>query len=350
MAARTTFLLVAHLLSVSAAAQAPLRHAEPLEPISVILSAFQSSPVVAVPDAHRHDVLHRLNLALVRDPRFPHSANDIVVEFGNALHQAVVDRFLGGQEVPYDELRRVWMDTTQAHPVWDTPHAEEFFRTVRAINAALPPERRLRVLLGDPAIDWTAIKSRADHLKWIAKRETFPAELIRREVLAKGRRALLLYGVMHLQRKNAMANFDATGPAASLVSLLEESGETKVFSIGLTFELSQLQPNTANWPAPSLALLRGTIMGAADVPYDGPRFTIRDGKPVPIGRAEWKTIHMEGQFDALLYLGPRAAIIDARVAPALCSDPQYYDMRTRRMALAGWLEPLKEYCGDVGPK
>jgi hypothetical protein len=50
-------------LSVSAAAQAPLRPAEPRELIAVVLDAFDSTPVVAALDAHRHDELHRINLA-----------------------------------------------------------------------------------------------------------------------------------------------------------------------------------------------------------------------------------------------------------------------------------------------
>ena len=54
-------------------------------------------------------------------------------------------------------------------------------------------------------------------------REIFPAGLVQREVLAKHRRALLMYGVGHLWRKNPQANFGSAGLAASLVSLLEET-------------------------------------------------------------------------------------------------------------------------------
>lgn len=87
------------------------------------------------------------------------------------------------------------------------------------------------VLLGDPPIDWTTVHGPDDHRKWIGMREIFPADLIRREVLAKERRALLVFGLMHFQRKNAAANFESDGPAASIVSLLEERGGPKVFSI-----------------------------------------------------------------------------------------------------------------------
>lgn len=334
----------AAVLVTGVSAQTELPPAIPRDPISVIVEAAKSHQIVAFLDAHGHEQLHQLNLALIRDRRFTEIVNDVVVEFGNALYQDAIDRFVRGEDVPYDTLRRSWMDTTQAHPVWDTPQPEEFFRAVRAVNATLPAERQLRVLLGDPPIDWNTVTSKEEHSKWIGMRETFPAEVIRREVLAKGRRAVILYGVMHVQRKNAMANFDSTGPAASLVSLLEDGG-AKLFTIGLTFDPATLQPKTTSWPTPSITVLRGTVMGAADVSYEGPRVAIRNGGIVAIARDEWKSLRMEEQFDALLYIGPRSTITDAFVTPELCRDAAYTQMRAARMALAQWkTSSLQEFC------
>jgi hypothetical protein len=277
--------------------------------------------------------------------------NDVVVEFGNARYQDRVDRFVRGEDVPYESLRRVWLDTTQAQPASDTPQAEELIRTIRAVNALRSRERQIRVLLGDPPIDWDDVKTKADHMKWIEMRETFPAELIRREVLRKGRKALVIYGVMHLQRKNAQANFDSAGLAASLVSLLEDSGTAKVFNVGLVIGLAETNPETASWPVPSLVPLRGTVLGAANVAYDGPRVTIRDGQMIPVPREQWRSMRIEDQFDALLYIGPRFAWSNAMVSPALCADPSYIAMRSRRMALVEWkADQLEDYCGRLQPQ
>src|SRR5262249_43909159 len=152
--------------------------------------------------------------------------NDIVVEDGNARYQDLVDRFIRGGSLPQEALRQVWQNTTQVDP--DLPLTEEFLRTVREVNASLPRSRQLRVLLGDPPIDWNLVHSFDDYRRWIEMRETYPADLIRREVLAKRRHALLIYGLMHFQRKNAYANFESEGQAATVVSLLEEQGRTKV--------------------------------------------------------------------------------------------------------------------------
>lgn len=83
-----------------------------------------------------------------------------MVEFGSARNQEIIDRFVGGEEIPYDSLRRVWQDATMPHGANDYPINEEFFRAVRTLNATLPRERRLRVLLGEPPIDWDAIRTR----------------------------------------------------------------------------------------------------------------------------------------------------------------------------------------------
>jgi hypothetical protein len=87
--------------------------------------------------------------------------NDIVVEFGNALYQDTIDAFvLNGQPVADADLRPVWRNTTQS-PVqtWDAPVYEQFFRRVRAVNWTLPPSKRVRVLLGDPPLDWSKVTS-----------------------------------------------------------------------------------------------------------------------------------------------------------------------------------------------
>lgn len=135
--------------------RAPAPPAVPIEPIGAIVEAFRSCSIVALGEGlHGNEQGHAFRLALIRDPRFATIVNDIVVECGNAKYQDVMDRFVRGDEVPYEALRQVWQNTTQISGVWDRPIYEEFFRAVRGVNASLPRERQLRVLLGDPPVDW----------------------------------------------------------------------------------------------------------------------------------------------------------------------------------------------------
>lgn len=359
-AQRSGFLvvLVAVATLSSSAQQLSPRPAVPIEPIRAILDAFRTHAIVALSDAHGNAQAQAFLISLVRDSVFAATVNDIVVEFGSARYQDVSDRFVRGEDVPYESLRHVWQDTTQPSPANDLPINEEFFRAVRAVNTKLPRERQLRVLLGDPPIDWDRVKSPADHRRWIEMRETYPAALIQLEVLAKDRRALLVYGHGHFQRKNVASNFEMTDwRTQTIVSLLESAGPTKVFAIWRASNVAAIQPDAASWPGPSLALIRGTVIGAADASrfHDWPaRFTIRDGKPVAIPKSEYRLLPAEEQFDAVLYLGPSQTNTDSQLAPALCADADYMMMRINRMALVG-LPPseanrLKEYCAGLTTK
>ena len=88
--------------------------AVPVEPIVAILNAFESYPIVALGEgSHGNEQSHTFRLALIRDPRFAATVNDIVVESGSARYQDVMDRFIRGENVSYDALAHAWRDTTQ---------------------------------------------------------------------------------------------------------------------------------------------------------------------------------------------------------------------------------------------
>src|SRR5215510_9040035 len=96
--------------------------AVPVEAFSAIFDAFKTHPIVALGEGpHGNEQGHAFRLALIRDPRFAATVNDIVVEFGSARYQELMDRFVAGADVPDDELRHVWQDTTVATPAWDRP-------------------------------------------------------------------------------------------------------------------------------------------------------------------------------------------------------------------------------------
>ena len=353
--ASIAIVLAGNVLALSAQSTPP-RLARPLEPIQAILDAFQSHSLVALGEGHHlSQEDHAFHLSLIRDPRFPNVVNDIVVERGNARYQDVIDRFIRGEDVGSDMLRHVWQDTTALTFEFDVPLSEELFQAVRSVNARLPRERQVRVLLGDPPIEWENVRTFADMLRWGDQRDFFAADLIRREVLAKGRRALLIWGRGHFQRRNQRTNFES---ADWLAGLLESDDKTKMFSIfpvfatadaGVEPDVSMVQRDIVSWPVPSLAHVSGTQLGGADFetyfPSDS-RFVKQGERFVPLPRDQWRTMPMEQQFDAVLYLGRRLNL--ARLSPSTCADAAYIDMRSSRMALAPDGQPniarLKAHC------
>ena len=345
--------LVAGLLLQGALAGQRPAPAVPLDPIEAILGAFKTHQVVTLPGGHAGIELHELLLKVIRDPRFPAVANDIVVEFGSARYQDLMDRFVRGDEIDDRALRQVWFNTTNPGTTDDNPLPEAFFRAVRTLNASLPAERRLRVLLGDPPIDWDHVHTKADHRKWVVQRDSYPADLIRREVVVRGRRALVVYGNLHFLRREILSNYDMSDwQAQTIVSLLEASGH-KVFVIFADGAgVRSVQPEATAWPHLSVALLKGTVLGAADFAAFNPvdtRYAIRGVERFePIPRGEWRALRMEEQVDAIIYLARSSPA--APLSPALCTDPNYAKMRLARIALAGLpageAERVKKLCGS----
>jgi len=269
----------------------------PKDAVATIIEAFHEHPVVGLSEGHGDERSHAFLLGLIRDPRFPSVVNDIVVEFGNSRYQDVIDRFIRGDEIPDDILRRVWQDTTIPRTIWDCPIYEQFFRAVRALNTTLPRDRRLRVLLGDPPIDWEAVRTLEDLRNARVERSKHPADVILSEVLAKRRRALVVYGALHLWRQNLQG--------ANLIEHVETASGIKAFVV-ITHPFASLETlgvNPPSWHTPAVALTKGT--------------------------------RLENQLDAVLYLGDPSGMKTSRLTRSLCADAEYRRMRAGRMALAG---------------
>jgi hypothetical protein len=344
----TAFLFVT-LSAASALGQAGLPPAEPVDPFDAIADALGAYPIVGIGEgAHRGEQDNDFRLALIRHARVAERAQDVVTECGNSRYQDVMDRYIRGEEVSASLLRRTWEDSIVATTICDSTVYRDFFAAVRQFNAGKPPEQQWRVLLGGPPIDWESVKTFDDITKFEAGRDRFAAELIRREVLSKGRRALIMYGRIHMLLRNERDNYES---ANWLAAQLEAEG-TPVFKIWTAvggFDLAAIQEDVRSWRIPSLVRLRGTRMGAADFmsyfPSDG-RLAIRDGQVMKIPRDQWRPMPMERLVDAVLYLGP--TVTYARIPPELCNDSAYLDMRLRRLSLIpggqSEMERLKQNC------
>jgi outer membrane protein OmpA-like peptidoglycan-associated protein len=219
--------------------------------IDLVLSAFEQHPLVAVSDGAGHGQLETRNFvaALIRDRRFALTARNLVIEFGNARYQAVLDRYVTGEPVTRDELRHVWEDTTQISGVWSLPMYEQMLADVRSVNEGLPPATRVRVIAGDPPIDWGAVTSPADEdmNDW---RDAHFAYVIEREVMRKRERALILIGGAHISRKVMFPN--------SLIHLLDSRFPGQTWVAGV-LDLEQIGPETRSRIRPDI-VPAGTIV------------------------------------------------------------------------------------------
>src|SRR6266566_2262625 len=245
--------------------QTRLTGSEPVpEPaVPAILAAFDKYEVVAMPQGHGLQDLNDLILSLIRNPAFSEKVSDIEVEFGNSLYQPILDRYIAGENVPFTEVQKVWRKDGQPAP-GASAFVEQFFPLVRALNQKLPPGRRLRVLAGDPPVDWDQIKSMDDVIR-LVHRDASIASVMEKEVLSKHRKALMLFGTFHLMH----------GVGGSAVSIYEKDYPNLTFVISdfgfFDTDLPNLSSGTlASWPIPSLARAKGTWLGALDLGHFPP--------------------------------------------------------------------------------
>src|SRR5262245_66161032 len=98
---RRTLALAFLSLVATSVVRAQTKPATPLDPIATVIDAFRTHDIVALGEGrHNNEQGYAFRLALLREPRFAMTVNDIVVESGSSTHQAVMDRFIRGESVP----------------------------------------------------------------------------------------------------------------------------------------------------------------------------------------------------------------------------------------------------------
>src|SRR6185369_17627084 len=86
--------------------------ARPQPAVMAVLAAFGAYDVVGMNAGHGNEKQDEFILSLLRHPSFPATVNDIVVECGSSRFQAIVDRFVAGEDMSSEEARRPWRETS----------------------------------------------------------------------------------------------------------------------------------------------------------------------------------------------------------------------------------------------
>ncbi|TDC59805.1 hypothetical protein E1258_16760 [Micromonospora sp. KC207] len=272
---------------------------------TAILAAFDKYEVVA--GAAPNDVY----LDLIRNPKFAEQVDDIAVECGNSRYQPLLDRYITGGDVTLAQVRKVWRDTTQPSCGFSAFY-ERLFPVVRQVNMTLPPGRKLRILACDPPINWDTVH-RPEDLAPFEERDHTIATVMEKEVFAKHRKALMLFGISHLLHSGGSA-----------VAMYEQKYPGRTYTIathmGFQKDNDRLEARMTGWPVPSIMPFSGTWLGRLDSSY----FESRPGQPAA-------TKGYPGA-DAYLYIGPRALIPRQPIAAATVLDTAYIAELRRRAA------------------
>jgi len=321
---------------------------KPQDAAKAILAAFDKYEVIGMGAAHGNQDLDDFILKLIRNPDLPGRINDIAVECGNSLYQPILDRYIAGDDVPLDQARQVWRNTTQ--PMCSvSAFYEELFPLVRRINQKLPPEKKVRVVAADPPLDWSKMKTAADFGRGqFMMRDPTIASVMEKEVLSKHRKALMLFGTLHLYHSHgenapmlvssAVETYEKNYPGVTLV-IKDHTGFGN--DSPLAKYNDEFESRMASWPIPSLVqdlsgtwladLLEKTHALAGGAVF----FRVRkDGKRTesPIGSGDVSATKM---VDAYLYLGPRDLLLKEPRPAEVFLDKDFMAEMRRRAAIMG---------------
>jgi hypothetical protein len=272
--------------------------AQAKEPVAEIVRLFDQYRVVMLGEYHGSIQFDELLKRLIRTPAFVERVNDIVIEAGNARYQEVLDQYIQGNDVDMAKLQALWQDVLGAPGGLATPPHHGLFSAIREVNAKLPPERRLRVLAGDPPIDWKQVQSREDIAPFLPFRDEHYASVVRYEVLAKRRKALLVMGAGHFQRRDGK-------PGLIEQQLLNASAKPYVIICGsdvvktyddVDSRFASLSGPTAQW----IMEMKGTWLGALPRWSNSPLIGFPSLPTPGTQSGTW-----EQAADAYLFLGTR---------------------------------------------
>jgi hypothetical protein len=299
-----------------------------------VFAAFQSHPLVGLGDYHGVAQEEDFFTVLIRDKRFAKDVGNVVVEFGDAAQQNTLDRYLAGEDIPYAQLRRVWSDTVGWIPTVTGIGYINFYAQVRAVNLLLPPEHRIHVWLGDPPIDWSKVKTKEDFSPHVAKRDQYPAEIIKTQILDKNKKALVIYGTFHLGYGSLREQVDSIRPDAFFVVTPHTGYEEGLCS-------SCFEQTARDWPQPALAISVGESSLEYELLAEGcsflPSAAMGLANTTEAERAKVEA-DMEARVsgsrgDALLYMGPAASLTRAQESPDLYLDFEFRVEIDRRMLI-----------------
>jgi hypothetical protein len=280
--------------------------------VRFVLDRFASYPAVAIGELPQCEQVHEFLRSLIQDSAFSATVNEIVVEFGNPLLQNVLDRYVvTGEDVPHTELRHVWDDTADSVSlVWDSPLYENFFAAVRGVNAALPSDKKIKVILAGVPIDWKKIRTKEDLAGFTGEKRAQAVADGVNVALNRGHRVLILGSSEELIRAT-------DGVGGTPITILEKAHPGRVYVVAAQGRFGPgeayrgVEAKQDSWTKGSIAEIKGTWLGS--VPLNGS-----------------KSRRLEDAVDAVLYLGPSDLLTALRPRASIFRDDEYFAELNRR--------------------
>lgn len=311
----------------------------PQDATNAMIHLFQTHNIVMLGESHGNRQEYEWLCQLVKTPAFADSVDDIVVEHGNALYQQTVDRYIAGEDIPSGQVQKAWRNMISSVPSV-SPVYGSFYQAIREANLQHRGKHQIRLLMGGPPGDWDRINSPQNLAPYEAEREQWYAQVVKDQVLAKHRRALLIMGASHflrghaqllqeellLQQHQPIPQLDRSQIAPGYIEQELRAAGANTYLVVFGSNVIDGQGHTDkrfdSWPTPAIA------------PASGSWLEKLPAQPLlSCGHAPATPLTLGDEADAMLYVAPCADLTNVEVPRAELEGTPYGQEVARRAAI-----------------
>jgi hypothetical protein len=303
-----------------------------------VVRAFDTHDVVMFGEIHGNKQEYEWLRSLIATPEFADRVDDIVIEFGNWLYQNSVDRYVNGEDVPLEQVQKAWRNLAGAIGP-PSPVYASFYQMVRETNLTRTGKHQMRIVCGDPYIDWEKVKHREDIAPYLGNRDQWYTQVVKDEVLAKHHHALLIMGWGHFLR-----GFPPGQKTLSIEQQLRSAGARTYLIVAGTNTnggYDDLDHRFDSWSAPVVVSLAEGWVGEL------PAMPVLSGGSIPLrpmapnsgpaaSAGSIPPLELKDVADALLYLGPRDNLTQVSMPRSELDGTPYGKEMERRLTIEGF--------------
>ncbi len=294
-----------------------------------IIQTFQKCNIIGLGEGGHHlENSHQFFQKMFDNKIIQKTINIVIVEFANAKYQDILDSYIFGEEVPINELRKVWRESTQCiERFGEATIYFELLQKIRTVNFSLSANNKIRVLGGDPPIDWEAVRSLDDYNKSNCQRNIYPAELAIEYGLNRSMKVLVIYAEYHITK-----TIDKTGFSHSNITTCindKYPSAIKVIAV-LNPQEFKLGKQTENCPLYSIIDLNNEEVGNLPAEKYFTQIFNENGKIVLFNDHKIKEL-----FDAFLYVGSSELWKRVDFPRSVFTDDEWKELNRRRKMFGG---------------
>lgn len=292
-----------------------------------ILQIFKNHNIIGLGEGEHNLVdSHQFFQKLLSNKKIQETVNIIIVEFANAAYQDILDKYIFGEEVSVDELRKIWRESTQCINLFGEATVYfELLKKIRNINFTLTSNKKIRVLGGDPSIDWTSIRSLEDYLKINKTRDSFAADLAIEYGIKRSMKVLMIYAEYHLTKISDKADNNRIGlPSITSNVNTKYPDSMQVIAVFNSKEF-QLPEETKNWPLYCIVNLDKEEIGNLPAENYFTQIFNKDGRVILFEYYKIKEL-----FNSFLYIGQSENWQRVNFSKPGFSDEEWNELNRRR--------------------